>query len=292
MASSLQNAAEAGEQDNSTGNHMNGNDSASGSVQASDFSHDAENVILVDSGQFKIATALAGQVELQPADWDELRSKRIFVEGNDKEAKIAISAYKSLRTRVLQRLEEMHTNSLMVTGAVQNVGKTLTAINFAVALSRRSGKQVILVDMDLRSPSVHHLFGLQPKGNLVNVADGELSFQRALIDPGIKNLRILPGKNRIEDSSEALSTPEMQALLDECKAQKDALFVFDTPPVLGCDDVTAVAPLMDACLFVVNERTTSKKELENAMRVLDERVPMVGVMINRSSEANFSSYYY
>lgn len=293
VASNVQNRAEAGSESSAgVEPHLNGADTPKNGVAGGNIVHDADNVVLVDSGPFKVATALAGQTEQQPVDMEELRKKRIFVHGDDKEAKIAISAYKSLRTRVLQRLDEMGTNSLMVTGAAQNVGKTLTAINFAIALSRRSGKQIVLVDMDLRSPSVHHLFGLKPRGNLVDVADGELSVQQALIDSGIKNLRILPGTNRMEDSSEALSTPQMQALLDEFKAQKDALFVFDTPPVLGCDDVTAVAPLMDACLFVVNERNTSKKELENAMRVLDERVPMVGIMINRSSEANFSSYYY
>ncbi len=204
------------------------------------------------TGKFNIAEELAKPAMVKSAPKQRLRDNRLFVEGEDKEAKVGISAYKNLRTRVMLKMEELGTNSIMVAGTAQNVGKTLTSINIAMALSRRSSKRVVLIDMDLRSPSVHHLFGFEPRGNIIDVAEGKCKLSEVLVDPRINNLRILPGTTRIEDSSEAIVSDEMQALYKEFKEQEDTIFVFDTPPVLGCDDVAAVAPYMDACLFVIS----------------------------------------
>lgn len=241
---------------------------------------------------FNVAVELDKTATVMPAADEQLRRKRIFLSGTDDEAKIAVSAYKNLRTRVLLRLDEIRANSVMVTGAVQNVGKTLTAINLALALSRRTNRRVVLVDLDLRSPSVHHLFGFESKGNILDVAEGRKRLSEVVVDVAGSGLKILPGSDRIEDSSEAIVTEQMKQLFSEFKRCKDTIFVFDTPPVLGCDDVAAVSPLMYACLFVVSERSTTKKELTMSLQFIGDSVPIVGIAMNRSSEGNFESYYY
>lgn len=233
---------------------------------------------------------LKGNFEV--VDQDLLADNHIFARGVSKEAKIAISAYKSLRTRVVLKMNDLGINSLMVVGAAQNVGKTLTSVNLAIALARQAEKRVILVDLDLRSPSLHHIFGFESKGNIVDVAEGRKKLGDILVDPGISGLKILPGDIRHEDSAEAIVSPRMLALFDQLKQLNDTIIVFDTPPVLGCDDVPFVAPYMDACLFVVRQGETSKKELEQCLQVLGNRIEILGVTINRSSEGNFSSYYY
>lgn len=233
---------------------------------------------------------LKGQFEV--VDTNKLIDHHIFVRGVNKEAKIAISAYKNLRTRVMLKMSDLGVNSLMVVGAAQNVGKTLTSINLAIAMARQEEKRVILVDMDLRSPSLHHLFGFESKGNIVDVAEGKKKLSDILVDPGIPGLKILPGNIRHEDSAEAIVAPKMRELITQLKNLNDTIVVFDTPPVLGCDDVPFVAPYMDACLFVVREGVTSRKELEQSLEMLDNRINILGVTINRSSEGNFSSYYY
>lgn len=246
-----------------------------------------------DTGyHFNVAEELRKPAPTKTVLKQVLRENRLFVDGDDKEAKIGISAYKNLRTRVTLRMDELGTNCIMVAGTAQNVGKTLTSINLALALSRRSSKRVVLVDMDLRSPSVHHLFGFESKGNIVDVAEGKIALSKVLVDPQINNLSVLPGSVRVEDSSEAMVSENMLALLEEFKAQQDTIFVFDTPPVLGCDDVAAIAPYIQACLFVVSERATSKKELGDALQIMGDTTEIVGVTINRSSEGNFDSYYY
>ncbi|MEM8499271.1 MAG: CpsD/CapB family tyrosine-protein kinase [Pseudomonadota bacterium] len=233
---------------------------------------------------------LKGKFEV--CDPERLMEHHIFVRGLNKEAKIAISAYKSLRTRVVLKMEEIKVNTVMVLGAAQNVGKTLTSINLAIALARQEEKRVILVDLDLRSPSLHHLFGFEPKGNILDVADGKKKLSDVLVDPGIPGLKILPGTVRHEDSAEALIRPNTVRLLNEMKQLNNTIIVYDTPPVLGCDDVALVAPHMDSSLFVVREGETSRKELRQSLAMLDSQIPVLGVAINRSSEGNFSSYYY
>lgn len=260
----------------------NGNGSAGSPVAASPGS---------SSGNAKIDLGdLKGQFEV--VDTDKLLEHHIFVRGVNKEAKIAISAYKNLRTRVLLKMSDLGVNSLMVVGAAQNVGKTLTSINLAIAMARQEEKRVILVDLDLRSPSIHHLFGFESKGNIVDVAEGKKTLSDILVDPGIPGLKILPGDIRHEDSAEAIVSPRMRELIDTLKSLNDTIVVFDTPPVLGCDDVPFVAPYMDSCLFVVREGITSRKELQMSLDMLDNRINILGVTINRSSEGNFSSYYY
>lgn len=259
--------------DGDIGGYVNGNGKAGDSIQSP-----------FDFGDLK------GQFEV--VDTDKLLDHHIFVRGVNKEAKIAISAYKNLRTRVMLKMSDLGVNSLMVVGAAQNVGKTLTSINLAVAMARQEEKRVILVDMDLRSPSLHHLFGFESKGNIVDVAEGKKKLSDILVDPGIPGLKILPGNIRHEDSAEAIVAPRMRELITQLKNLNDTIVVFDTPPVLGCDDVPFVAPYMDACLFVVREGVTSRKELEQSLEMLDNRINILGVTINRSSEGNFSSYYY
>lgn len=233
---------------------------------------------------------LKGRFEV--VDIDKLAEHHIYARGVNKDAKIAISAYKALRTRVILKMGDSNVNSLMVVGAAQNVGKTLTAINLAIAMARQNDKRIILVDLDLRSPSLHHLFGFEPKGNIIDVAEGKKKLSEVMVDPGIAGLKIIPGNIRHEDSAEALVAPRMLKLFNALKSLKDTIIVYDTPPVLGCDDVPFVAPHMDSCLFVVREGVTTQRELQQSLKMLDGRIDLLGVTINRSTEGNFSSYYY
>ncbi len=221
-----------------------------------------------------------------------LAARRIYVNADDDASKVAVASYKSLRTRVIQQLEALNQNTLMIVGPTQNVGKTLTSINLALALARHQAKRVILVDLDLRSPSLSREFGFDVHAGIVDVANGNKSLEETLVDPGIENLTILPGTKRVEDSSELLLSLGMQALFARLNAQADTLVVYDTPPILGCDDVAAIAPMMGSCLMVIRQNETSNSELHRALRAIEGIIDVLGVTINGSSEAKFDAYYY
>jgi len=225
-------------------------------------------------------------------DAKKLRTQHIYTEVTDDTSAIAISAYKSLRTRILRTLDAQEINSIMVVGPAAGVGKTLTAINLAVSIARHSRRTALLVDLDLKIPSVHRYFGFEPKGGIVDIITNDIPLESALVSPGIERLTILPGTQGYQDSTELLLSENMQKLIKEIKSRyRERIVIFDTPPVLHCDDVPALVPLMDSCLMVVKEGETQRRELKQALEQLG-RINIVGIVNNQSRDPIFNKPYY
>ncbi|MFK7886532.1 MAG: CpsD/CapB family tyrosine-protein kinase [Gammaproteobacteria bacterium] len=225
-------------------------------------------------------------------DDDHLRRNHVFIEGTDEESKIAISAYKSLRTHMLREMEQRNVRSMVVTGTTAGVGKSVTAANLAINIARHQQKHVLLVDLDLRSPTVAKLFGFQPTTGIDSVVEPRFVFPKAIVYPDIQHLSILPCVRGHQDSAEILLSKQMSALLQILHNYKDThIVIFDSPPILGCDDIAAIAPIIDMCLVVVSEGESSRRELKTAMRILGD-APVAGVLLNKSSQNFFKRYYY
>ncbi|CAG0938051.1 Putative tyrosine-protein kinase YveL [Gammaproteobacteria bacterium] len=191
-------------------------------------------------------------------------------------------AYRMLRTRVLQTLRENHWTSVAVTGPASGCGKTLTAINLAISLAMEVTHTVLLVDLDLRKPSVHQYFNYQPELGLSDYLKGEVPVHRMLFTPSIERLVVLPGREPIQNSSEMLRSPKMVALVNEIKHRyPDRLVVFDLPPILAADDALAFAPYTDSMLMVAEAGGTSREDLQKALEVL-KSAPVIGTVLNKA----------
>ncbi len=200
------------------------------------------------------------------------------------------TAYKMLRTQVLRRMTAHGWTSLAVTSAGSGDGKTLTAINLAISLAREVNHTVLLVDADLRRPSISRYFGYTPTAGLSDYLLDEIPLSEVLFNPGIERLVILPGGNPIANSSELLSAPKMVRLAEELKTRYPArLVLFDMPPLLAADDLLAFAPNIDAALLVVREGKTHKDELKAAMEML-QVVNVLGTVLNQTADAS-AGYY-
>ncbi len=221
-----------------------------------------------------------------------LRNRRIFLESKDTESTIAISAYKSLRTNVLKELHNLNASSFMVTGPVKGVGKTSTSINLAINIARMRNKKVLLIDLDLRHPSIHKSLGIKSKFGIGDVLEGGVALNNAILDAGVAGLYVLPGRISYLNSSELLTSDAMRVLLKQVRnIDKDTVVVFDMPPVLGCDDVSAISPQMEACLMVVEESNTKRVELEESVKKIED-VAIIGYVLNKSSDCSAAKYYY
>ena len=201
-------------------------------------------------------------------------------------------SYKILRTRVQQRLEEAHWHSIAVTGAAPGDGKTITAINLAVALARDVNTWVFLVDLDLQQPQMAAYLGMKFDKGLSDYLAGQAAFEDVIYEPaGIERLAVVPNGKPLEQSSELLGSPRMfefcQALANE---QPRRIVVFDMPPVLLSDDVLRFLPNVDGLLFVVAEGKTPRAAVEHAREVLPDD-KLLGVVLNRSAERQESGYY-
>lgn len=218
-----------------------------------------------------------------------LRENKVIFGDADREG---LTAYKMLRTQVLQRMVARNWNALAVTSPVPGDGKTLTAINLAISLARELHHTVLLVDLDLRHPSVHRYFGLEPKYGIDDYLLRGVPLGDILLNPGIERLVILPARTVVENSSEILASPVMKNLVHELKSRYPSRMVlFDLPPILSADDALSFAPHIDALLLVLRDAKTTRDELLHAMEILKD-VPILGTVLNGSEEkvATYASY--
>jgi capsular exopolysaccharide synthesis family protein len=198
-------------------------------------------------------------------------------------------AYKILRTQVVQQCRQKGWNVLGVTSPASYEGKTLTAVNLSLALAMDLAHTVLLVDADMRRPSVHQAFGLESCPGLTEYLFDEAPLGQLLIHPGIGRFVFLPGGRAIMNSAEALASPKMGALVADLKHRyHDRLIVFDLPPLLSCADVLGFTPYIDALLLVVEEGRTGSADVERAMTVLKGSVPILGGVLNKSGRAGMT----
>jgi protein-tyrosine kinase len=196
-------------------------------------------------------------------------------------------AYKILRTQVLQRLRDNGWNVLAVTSPGADEGKTLTAINLAASLAMEVDYTVLLVDANLRHPSIHEQLRLpQGKGLSEYLLDDE-PVENLLIHPeGFDHLTILPGGRPLMNSSEMLNSPKMTRLVEEMKQRYPSrIVIFDLPPVLNAADALAFSPYVDAALLVVEEGKTGRQDLERAVELLGG-TNVLGTVLNKSQPVN------
>lgn len=202
-----------------------------------------------------------------------------------------LRAYKILRTRILHRLAAQKWHSLAVTGTAPGEGKSLTAINLAMALAQDVNTWVFLVDVDLQRPQVGGYLGMSFAKGLGDYLVGDAQIDDIVYEAGTDRLAVIPNGRSLEHSSELLASPRMAELMRALESETPRrVMVFDMPPLLLSDDVLAFEPQIDALLLVVAEGRTSRGTLLAAREVLSE-MNLAGVVLNRSSERNDSQYY-
>lgn len=200
-------------------------------------------------------------------------------------------SYRMLRTRVLQTMRNNGWTSVAVTGPASGCGKTLTAINLAVSLAMEVTHTVLLVDLDLRKPTVHKYFNYEPELGLSDYLTSDIPLHKLLFTPSIDRLVVLPGRSALPNSAEMLRSPRMISLVNELKTRyPDRLVVFDLPPILAADDALAFSPYTDCFLMVAESGGTKKDDLQKAFEIL-KNTPLVGTVLNKS-DAPTSGYGY
>ena len=201
-------------------------------------------------------------------------------------------AYKVLRTRVLKRLNAGGWHSIAVTSAAPGEGKSLTAINLALALAQDAATSVFLVDLDLQRPALARYLGMTHGPDLSNYLAGEAPIEKVIYDVGIERLAVLPNSQPLHNSSELLRGDRMAELVGFLEAETPKrVIVYDMPPALVGDDVLAFSDSVDSIMMVVAEGKTSRVALENARNVLGD-MNLLGVVLNHASQSKDEAYAY
>ncbi|MBU8932728.1 MAG: CpsD/CapB family tyrosine-protein kinase [candidate division Zixibacteria bacterium] len=196
--------------------------------------------------------------------------------------------------RLLQRIQSFSTESenkaIMITSAMLAEGKSTICSFLALTAARQKGLKTLIIDTDLRRPSIHKLFGMDRERGLAEVLSGDLSAAKVVRQTDLEQLHIINAGLRSERPSELFNVEVISRIIDDLKFYYDLIFV-DCAPILPVSDPMLLAPKMDAILLVVKAGATQKEVVERAVDILGaDGNRITGVVLNNMN--NSLPYYY
>ncbi|MCK0151697.1 P-loop NTPase [Marivita sp. S6314] len=204
-----------------------------------------------------------------------------------------------LRTRMLQALAENGWRRVAITSPTKDCGKTFTSANLAMSLSRQENCKTVLLDLDMRSPSLHKIFGVTDPGVIGDLLRDEIAPEHHLqgfapnaISAGS---HVAIGFNGLVEpyASELLQDPSTERVLKDIETKFDPdVMLFDLPPALLNDDVLAMRPHIDALLIVAAGGMTKASDIKETERRLGDKIPLLGVVLNKAEDVEASEYAY
>ncbi len=209
------------------------------------------------------------------------------VEMNAKQQVMA-EQFRLLRSRVKALSRDFQLRTILITSTLAGEGKTTVAANLAGSLSCVEGLRVLLVDFDLRRPTLHRVFGVEPDTRQQpSWLAGELPWQRAVYQVN-RGLDVLFGFAALEEPDELLQSTRLEKLLQEMKAEYDVL-ILDSAPMMAVADTHSLLPLVDCSLFILNADTTPIHGAREALALMQDKV--AGCVVNRVSRLKSEDYY-
>src|SRR5580692_5410812 len=201
-------------------------------------------------------------------------------------------SYRALRTSLLLSHLGAPPKVIMVTSALPREGKSTTSINCAVVLAQK-GVRVLLIDCDLRRPSIHKTLGMGPRSGLSNVLTGSVTLKQAItVAPTLPNLDVLPAGTPPPNPAELLASTNMRDVLAELRDKYDHI-VLDTPPTLSVTDAVVLSPRADAIVLVIRSGSTTKQALRRSRDILMQvNANVSGVLLNAVDLSSPDYYYY
>ncbi|MBI2428135.1 MAG: polysaccharide biosynthesis tyrosine autokinase, partial [Ignavibacteriales bacterium] len=188
-------------------------------------------------------------------------------------------AYRRLRTSVQYWRQDLQIRTILVTSGAPQEGKSITSSNLATVFAQAQ-KKVLLVDVDLRRPSIHEIFSLDLEPGLTEVLFGEIDFQSAIRKTFVENLDIMTCGSIPLNPTELISSPAMRRFKEEMLQQYDVV-IFDSPPILLFTDAELLVSMVDSVVFVVKSESTQMGNLEHAVDLIEGiKMNFTGVVVN------------
>lgn len=211
-----------------------------------------------------------------PTVWSAGLLSPLFVAATEPSS-AAAEQYRMLRSRLETRDPARRLQLLVVTSPKLGDGKTTTSANLALTMAREFQHRVVLVEADLRRPTLAQRFGIDANRGLVDVLLGGMSLDEALVPVPGHQLTLLPGGAQASRSSELLASSMMRTMLDTLRRRFDRIVV-DAPPV-ALADTHLLCRIADGVLVVVRAGVTPRPALERALVSID-RERIAGIVLN------------
>lgn len=198
--------------------------------------------------------------------------------------------YRAIRTNLQFSAIDEDIKSIVITSAGPAAGKSITAANLAVVYAQQ-GMKTLLIDGDLRKPTVHYTFRLDNLRGLSSVLIGETKLEDTVEDSAVDNLQILSCGPIPPNPAELLASKRMKDLIAYAEEHYDFVIV-DAPPILAVTDAKIISQIVDGTLFVMRSGSTEKANAERAYEIInDGKARVLGAVLN-DVERNGESYYY
>ncbi|WNR43772.1 CpsD/CapB family tyrosine-protein kinase [Paenibacillus roseipurpureus] len=203
-------------------------------------------------------------------------------------------SYRALRTNIQFSSIDRVVKTILVTSAQPGEGKSTTAANLSVAFAQE-GKKVLLIDADLRKPTLHHYFGMSNRYGLTSTLVNRSDLPDVMFETSIEHLHLIPSGPIPPNPSELLTSQKMKSFLNTLAAKFDVIII-DSPPTLAVADSQILASQCDGVVLVVcdgkTKRDTAKKAIDNLERV---QAKILGVVLNnkrhKKGDASYNYYY-
>lgn len=212
----------------------------------------------------------------------------IFEEGEDSPH---AEAYRVLRTNVLFGRKDQRLNTVTVVSGGAGEGKSTTIMNMATIFAQ-NGQRVLLVDTDLRRPSLHKAFNVSNSIGLTSYLMGQRGLEEVIVKTPVKNLDFLPSGRLPASAMGILNSPQMKQFVEDIKQRYDIVF-FDAPPILGVSDASILVSMMDMTMLVVQYRKYPQAMTVRAKLTIDKvGGNLLGIVLNNINLSSDSYYYY
>lgn len=199
--------------------------------------------------------------------------------------------YRTIRTNLQFASVDEPLQSILITSAGPSSGKSLTAANLAVVYAQQ-GKKTLLIDADMRKPTVHYTFRIDNLSGLSNMLVGDTTLEQAVSPSDVDNLDVLTCGPIPPNPAELLASKRMEEILKQANQLYDFV-IFDTPPLLAVTDAKILANIVDGCILVIRSKVTKMEEVEKAADLLDDgRAKVLGAILNDKEKKESAYYYY
>jgi capsular exopolysaccharide synthesis family protein len=197
--------------------------------------------------------------------------------------------YRSLRTHVLHKSQRQKLQSIVVASINPSEGKSVTALNLSWLLAQTDGVRALIIDSDLRMPSLADYLGIETDKGLSDILSGRSTLQESIIRLEPSGLHLLPGGEARSDVAELISGPKFKEILREARELFDYIII-DAPPLGIFTDATVLINHADGAMLVIRANKTRYSELDRVLEVLP-RERMLGVVLNQSEDVLKESHY-
>lgn len=200
--------------------------------------------------------------------------------------------YRTIRTNIQYSMVDYDLRTLVITSSGPGEGKSTTAANLAVVFAN-SGKKVLLVDADLRKPTVAKTFSLSNTNGLSSIlGNRQIYLDQAIQESGVDNLSVLTSGPKPPNPSELLGSQRMERLIEELSKRYD-LIIFDMPPVVTVTDAQILSSKVNGTILVVREGVSKRESLKKAKSLLEYvGANVLGVVYNGAKNLVDQNYYY